>query len=224
MRTITVLTAAAVMAGSAFAGITTDLSNHKNPSKFRDGNVTISGANFTNQAVRGGAYTWDSSNSLIPGWGFCIELPQAPVNGTYTVIDLSSGPLPDQFGTPMGTSKADDIRELFGKFFEFNWITNNQPGDGAKLEAFSVAVWEIVYETDLSYDVTSGSGFSASNLDSGLANSWLSQLDGTGLATNLVAITNANGQDFLVAIPAPGAVLLGLIGCGAIGALRRRLA
>ena len=59
----------------------------------------------------------------------------------------------------------------------------------------------------------------------GLANSWLSTLDGVGPTLGIIGLadsndTDLNDQDF-VTIPAPGAVLLGVIGLSIVGWIKR---
>jgi hypothetical protein len=58
-----------------------------------------------------------------------------------------------------------------------------------------------------------------------LANSWLWSLDnpsGIVVASGLRGLTNPHVQDYVTQIPSPGAILLGGIGVGLVGWLRRR--
>jgi hypothetical protein len=74
--------------------------------------------------------------------------------------------------------------------------------------------------------------FSATNCDTDLANSYLATINGTGtFANGLFALTNATGQDFLVdmdgsrsTVPVPGALVLGVIGLGLAGWVRKKFA
>ena len=92
-------------------------------------------------------------------------------------------------------------------------------------EAFGVALWEIIYETDPTWDVTSGTGFHATGIEqAATANLWLSQLDGDTayFANNLVATSSPYGQDFLIQIPEPMTVIM--LGLGTLSVVRRRKA
>ncbi len=184
--------------------------------------ANVWGGGFTGQEVWSGVYTWNvvgwtGLGQYVPGWGFCIELAQQGQSGVLGLIALDQAPRPPEHGTPMGLTKADAVRELWGRFFNPAWATG---GDAAKAEAFGAAIWEIVYETDATWDVTTGAGFKATNLDAAQANLWLSQLNGQGpMANNLVATSSAERQDYVVQIPEP--VSLILLAAGA-GLLRRR--
>ena len=71
-------------------------------------------------------------------------------------------------------------------------------------EAFGAALWEIIYETDPTWDVTSGTGFHATGIEqAATANLWLSQLNGDTayFANNLFATSSPYGQDYLIQIP-----------------------
>ncbi|MDD5135662.1 MAG: hypothetical protein PHP01_09685, partial [Phycisphaerae bacterium] len=172
-----------------------------------------------------GIYSWTNQGGtglgqFVPDWGFCIELTQPPVNGWQEIIPLAEAPLPIEpiYGTPMGPVKADYIRELWGRFFDSDWITG---ADKEFAEAFNVALWEIIYETDSVWDVTSGAGFHATGIQqAAVANDWLGQLTGDSayFENNLVA-TN-DGQDYLVLIPEP--LTIAFLSIGAALILPRR--
>jgi hypothetical protein len=163
----------------------------------------------------------------IPGWGFCIEMQgSTTANVLYNVLDLEAAPINQgPGGLPMGITKADYIRELWALHIG-DATTNN----GAA--AFQAAVWEIVYEDKLAWNVKTHdttdtmNSFKIDGNDTveALANTWLGQLDGSGPLAYLGALSNASYQDYVVQIPAPGAVVLGVLGLGLIGWVRRRIA
>jgi hypothetical protein len=176
--------------------------------------------------ARTGVYSWTNAGGTglgtqVPNWGFCIELPQAPYEGWVDVLSLQDAPLPPLYGSPMGITKANAIRELWGRDFDPSWATD--PGN-KMAEAFSVAIQEIVYETDTVWNVNSGAGFyvGADVEQAAAANTWLSQLNGNSayFANNLVAISTTGGQDYVVQIPEPAT--LSLLAIGAAALLRRR--
>ena len=120
----------------------------------------------------------------------------------------------------MGMTKANYIRELWGRDFDPAWATG---ANTQMAEAFNACIWEIIYETDPVWDVTSGTGFYATGIEqAATANLWLSQLNGDTnyFANNLVATSTPDGQDYVVQIPEPAT--LSLLAVGAAAFLRRR--
>ncbi|MGA2323293.1 MAG: PEP-CTERM sorting domain-containing protein [Sedimentisphaerales bacterium] len=192
---------------------------------------TVWGGGLSGLTGYTGVYSWTNEGGTgagiaVPNWGFCTELTQGTYDGWQDVVSLDAAPVPPEYGTPMGMTKANYIRELWGRDFDPSWITGQ---NRQMAEAFNACIWEIVYETDTDpvtgkviWDVTSGSGFYATGIeDWATANLWLSQLDGTGpLANNLAATSSPYGQDFIVQIPEPAT--LSLLAFGAAALLRRR--
>ena len=209
------------------------------------GGFTLYAHNFTGGVggVLAGRYNFDingGSPSGIPGitswtqlpeWGFCIEM-QYSTGGyqPYTIKNLQDAPLTGGIGgLPMGTTKANYIRELWA-----NHIAN-VPGNNTNAAAFQLAVWEIVYENNAAgpglWNVKSTSGAADTGFRAvgntaalDLANTWLGQLDGQGLASGLYAYSNTNYQDYVFQVPVPAAALLGFLGLSAAGLRLRRFA
>ena len=192
---------------------------------------------------------WD----FLPGVGdngfaaWCLEpmeYLQSPA--TYDVNTLEDAP---QQGSGLtmgsrngvaGSTRADDMRRLFGGVYDFatdtfSDVTVAGLSDRDLRTAFQVAIWEIANETDdagaagYSYDVTSGGfkrgsggGDNWTNVAS-QANTWLGNLESYGAETGLLALVNTtnNKQDFIVkVVPIPAAAWLfgsALIGTIAIG-------
>ena len=202
------------------------------------------GGGLTGGTYYTGIYSWTNAGGGtgvgddVPNWGFCIELTQGAHNGVADVIYLEEAPLPSMYGTPMGTTKADYIRELWGRNFDPNWTTGpTSKNEREMAEAFGAAVWEIIYETDSTWNVTSGPGFHATGIEqAATANLWLSQLEGDEdyFEMNLVAISRPGGQgqddygqDYLVRLPTtpppvPEPATVCLLGLGALSLLRRK--
>jgi hypothetical protein len=148
--------------------------------------------------------------------GFCIELSQSISSGNsytdFSTTPLASAPIP---GTAMGAAKAALLSELWGR----NYASLST---ATQYAAFQLAVWEIVQDTGLS--LTGGTLRAASSTARTQAQTWLSQLNGTGPLASVYAITSPTHQDFLVqqpSIPAPGAAGLGFAAL-ALAARRRR--
>jgi hypothetical protein len=195
---------------------------------------TLWGGDLSGLTCYTGVYSWTNAGGTglgtqVPNWGFCIELTQGPYNGWQDVIPLDEASLPAAYGTPVGNAKANYIRELWGRDFDPAWTT----GANRQLsEAFGVAIWEIIYETSSTWDVTSGPGFHATGIEqAATANLWLSQLNGNTayFANNLVATSSPYGQDYLIltapkstSIPEPMTVIM--LGLGALTVMRRRKA
>lgn len=183
------------------------------------------GGGLTGGTYYTGVYSWTNSGGTglgtqVPNWGFCIELIQGPYAGWQDVVSLQDSPIPSAYGTPMGVVKANYIRELWGRHFDPTWITG---ANRQFAEAFGMALYEIIYETDSMWDVTSGSGFYAGSIQQAVtANSWLSGLNGDSayFAPGLVATSTLSGQDYLVQVPEPATI--GLLGLGALSLLRRK--
>jgi hypothetical protein len=143
---------------------------------------------------------------------FCIELTQHVSNNSkkYTLVDLENAPSPGS-GTggagvngPMNTTKANQIRELWGRYYA-GLGTSDQLN-----AAFQIAIWDIVYDDfvpDPSPTVT-------------LAQQWLASLTGDPhyFEPNLIALSNRKAQDQITVVT-PEPTTLSLVGAGLVGVL-----
>jgi hypothetical protein len=224
-----VVLVAIVMTSTANATLlgTVNVQNHNNDLSDIG---TVWGGGLSGLTGYTGVYSWTNAGGTglgteVPNWGFCIELIQGPYNGWQNVVPLNEA----SDSTPMGTTKANYIRELWGRDFDPTWTTG---ANRQMAEAFGAALWEIIYETDINpltgkvnWDVTSGTGFHATGIEqAATANLWLSQLNGDTayFANNLVATSSLYGQDYLIQIPEPMTVIM--MGFGALSVMRRRKA
>ena len=189
----------------------------------------------------------DSYLGLGAERAFCIDLfdglpfvfdgvPGYDKPHAYDVVSLDDAPDPKAVpsgSTGMGSDRAAYIAELL------NTHTYNTAQTAA---AMQVAIWEIVDENYLgtttnAWDVSYGSGDfylnytpgvgSVEETVAGIANTWLDALPDTTPATSFsryTALSHDGGkelQDFVV-VPVPAAVLLGVLGLGAVGLKLRR--
>ena len=213
-------------------------------------NHTLYFRNFQPVTAQTGLYRWEYKidqdwdyRELRP-WGFCIEA-QYSCTSFYTaeVHTLEQAPI-DGGGTgdvPMGGVKADYLRELWA---DVDALTGIGPGLMTTTEAaaMQLAVWEIVYEDwdqdgdgnvdNADWDVLTNNAAapfwsfktSTNSAAAALANTWLGNVTGDGSTPgpSLVALTNSACQDYIT-IPAPAAIVLGMMGLGLAGWVRKRI-
>jgi hypothetical protein len=185
-------------------GITTGLSVDFNGDGHADvsyGSVSTGVCNLSNDVTRAtgsGVTISDLLGSNIHA--FCIDIRQS-VPGSYSlynVIDLPTGPIGDG-NTAMGVARANQIRELFGRFYATSF-TNNQAA------AFQAAIWEIENEgTCNPLNVSTGNALigQGNATMQAIANQYLSALTGNELFFdyNVRAIGNDCRQDFVFTVP-----------------------
>jgi hypothetical protein len=171
-----------------------------------------------------GAFNWTKTGGTYGGVSgtfdmFCLELTetvQEPNSYTYKVVSPLVAPDGDGIFTfPMGAGKADQMAELWGRFRPtLNIADANTAG------AFQLAIWEIVYDANLTLNGVGDSlQITAAPAVLAQAQGYLSAIDGTGPRMTLDAFTNPTAQDQIV--PSPSTVaLLGLSGL-IIGRRRR---
>lgn len=184
---------------------------------------SVTGGAFNN-AGAAGFFNWDKTGGTYGGVSgnfdaFCLELTeviQEPNSYTYKVVPLASGLAPDGDGAntfPLNPLQIAQMSELWGR--HRNSIT------AASATAFQLAIWEIVYDTNLTINGFGDSlQFTAPTPagDIALAQFYLNTIDGTGPLMTLDAFTHPTQQDQIV--PAPGA--LALLSVGGLLAGRRR--
>jgi len=211
---------AAFIATPAFADIyTVGSTSQVQYTGVTGGTISIGGTwHVSPPAVYAGSY-----NLIVDGvsmQSFCIDLEDNSIGSTQTHLVADLEDAPDASMGPMGTTRATQLAELLYE----NWVTGMT---AAQLLSLQVAVWEVVADGDGSLDLTAGS-FTAT--DAG-ATAYLATIDGgyapTQLFVGLVSPWQEGEtayQDYVVKVPVPAAVLLGMLGLGVAGLKLRKYA
>ncbi len=150
---------------------------------------------------------------------FCVELTQTLQN-------------PQDYNVNPGlfsASKAADISKLFGSAL-MGGTMENIFDTAAEAAGFQIALWEIVYETGSSYDMTNGSfkaaGFGSNTaLNAAVADKAKEYLDGMANAPmpQLLFLENDDYQDLVTTVvPLPAAGFLLAFGVAGLGFAGRR--
>lgn len=180
-------------------GITTDLSGtfdgvHES---YGAGSIYAGVCNLTNDPTHATGQGVTISNAVgTTIHGFCMDVLQGTSSSysQYQVISLDSGPVGGA-NTAMGSTRANEIRELFGRYYSQSF-TNTQAA------AFQAAIWEVEYEAAANpLNVTSGSvvvGQSDPAIQT-VADGWLGSLTGNSAYydNNVRAISNGSYQDYV---------------------------
>ncbi|MCS6945767.1 MAG: PEP-CTERM sorting domain-containing protein [Sutterellaceae bacterium] len=164
-------------------------------------NLTIE-VNGSNVGVAAGLFSLNYNNGS--GWeqllAFCLspDVWLQPFDNPYTVHALSSSPHAAVSGL---------ISEFWGRF-------RNQVTNDVNAAAFQVGLWELAFDAGAGINLAGGNfRFTTSGAVLSTAQSWLSQLDGTGPRANLVVLidnpsTNVRRQDLVTEVPEPGTLAL----------------
>jgi len=204
--------------------------------------TTVWGGDHAGTNIYGGVYMLNKTYGTGQGniWpndeligSFCMELHERAPDNTLKYGVVMPEKVSNSFiGGLIGTTKANYLRELWGRFYNPKWADHGPytSKQSREAEAFAAAVWEIIYEDlptsplkwDVGIDGTPCSlGFRAENMDIATANKWLHALTGCGPKADLRAFIYEGEQDYLVEVPEPATIALLGIG-GALSLLRKR--
>jgi len=170
---------------------------------------------------------------------FCIDLwdnswTGSPIPYDVHTLDQTPDPMEAPGFAGMGAARAGYIATLLDTY----WVPNLTNNEAAALQA---AVWEIVDEARLAapnpaiWNTTWGNGnfYVNDNTVANRANVMLASVANMSPYDNYVGLWNHSGdeqfplgmwQDYVVRVPVPGAVLLGMLGFCVAGLKLRKLA
>ena len=157
---------------------------------------------------------------------FCIEVTEhvESADVVYEVVDVEESPYPgsDASGgsSGLGADKALLLQKLWGRHYA-DALTDDWTRAG-----FQLAIWEIVYDGDLSLSEGAfqiQNGHNNTDTAGNIAAGYLTDLNGyTGPLASLAALRHDGRQDQLVAVPSPAAAAGGLVLLGGLLVQRRR--
>ncbi|MEP7302662.1 MAG: PEP-CTERM sorting domain-containing protein [Caldimonas sp.] len=144
---------------------------------------------------------------------YCVDLYQTiAFNTVYT----------DEYTTPASLTHSFTNSNAY---FDIGRLFANAGPilDAVHEAAFQIAIWEIAYEKNTSYDITQGAASFAGTVGAmQLASGWLADLHGT--PRTLGVIESALRQDMITPVPEPSTYLLmalGLLGITYVAKRRR---
>jgi len=207
---------------------------------YTTGYLTDAGVAHLDLSNVSGVPTWWESYLTGSVEAFCIDLADytAPIGDEveYDVVSLNSAP--DPWAGPMGNIRAQYLAELLDE----NWGDSLTSVQAAALQ---LAIWEVVDESHVSVDdpktALTGLDIRLGNFHAestteilDAAQAMLDAIgDGVDYSGKYVALSNDDTQtekgqlgyyqDWVVRVPVPAAVWLGVLGLGAAGLkLRKR--
>jgi len=162
-------------------------------------------------------------------YGFCVDLyDTAYVPSKYEGVQVADLPSDGYMGLP----KAQAIGKLYSMAY-----TNSVKTSNIDAAAFQLAIWNIVYDTDATVTggtfkvITDDGIYGNVNSAKAKADGWLAALPNWTGTAGILGLRNINDnfteskyQDYVIPVPAPGAILLASMGMGLVGWLRRRQA
>jgi hypothetical protein len=153
-------------------------------------------------------HVYDAASNFVIGTFCCDVREDAPVGSAYVSYDIimpETAPL-GAGSAPMG-SRANDLRRLYGAYGS---TFHDGVNDNAEAAAFELCVWEIVFETGSTYNLSAGSFYATATWTTswvptavvGTANTWLDSLKAMPVPNvPLRVLANDGLQDYAFMVP-----------------------